>query len=431
MNGFNFVHTADIHLDSKFKGIADMDESIGKALADATFTSFFNMIEYCIEKQVDFLVIAGDIYDEEDKSLRSQLKFLEGMEKLHKNNIQVYIVHGNHDSLNGWSAKLKYPPNVYVFGGKKVARTEFQKREIPVAQIYGISFLKRDTEENLANKFPKKEKSENLFTIGLLHCNVAGNGVIDCYSPCALADLTAHDYDYWALGHIHARRVLHKDPMVVYPGNPQGLNPKETGEKGFIHVFVEDTGTIDSKFVASDSIRWVIEEISIQAFQNEQDLIDEFYDRISHLRSQADERPTICRFVLKDSGEIYSILAKPGFLEDLIGELRQNEADETSFVWTESIINNTSISIDRESQKKQKGFISDLLELFDELKTNEEKKAALTEEIDLLFSSPSGRKFLEPLAESEIMELLQKAESFCLSKLPIGLPSEDAQEESI
>ena len=111
--------------------------------------------------------------------------------------------------------------------------------------------------------------------------------------------------------------------------------------------------------------------------------------------------------------------------------LFRSETDETSFVWTESIINNTTISIDRESQKKQKGFISDLLELFDELKTNEEKKAALTEEIDLLFSSPSGRKFLEPLAESEIMELLQKAESFCLSKLPIGLPSEDAQEESI
>ncbi len=431
MNGFSFVHTADIHLDSKFKGIADTDENIGRALADATFSSFFNMIDYCIEKQVDFLVIVGDIYDEEDKSLRSQLKFLEGMKKLNKNNIQVYIVHGNHDSLNGWSASLKYPPNVHIFGGRKVTRAEFQKQEIPVAQIYGISFLKRNTVDNLALEFPNKERNSDLFTIGLLHCNIAGNGVIDHYSPCSLSDLTTHDYDYWALGHIHARRILKKDPLIVYPGNPQGLNPKETGEKGFMHIFVEDNGTIDSRFVASDSIRWFIEEISIQTIQNEQELIDELYDRIENLRSQADGRPSICRFILKDSGEVYSNLAITGYIQDLISTLRQNEADETSFVWIENIINNTSISIDRESQKKQKGFTSDLLELFDEMKTNEEKKAALLSEINPLFSSPSGRKFLEPLNESEIMELLQKAESYCLSKLPIGSPNKDEQEESL
>lgn len=101
MKPFSFVHTADLHLDSPFKGVSEVNEEISLELTEATFKAFNNIIDLCIEKQVKFLLIAGDIYDGTDRSLRAQLRFRDGIKRLSETGIKTYIVHGNHDSLDG------------------------------------------------------------------------------------------------------------------------------------------------------------------------------------------------------------------------------------------------------------------------------------------------------------------------------------------
>ena len=77
MTRIRFVHAADLHLDSPFVGIkAVAPDNVASALHDATFAAYENIIELCIDERVDALVVAGDVYDSADRSLRAQLKFV-------------------------------------------------------------------------------------------------------------------------------------------------------------------------------------------------------------------------------------------------------------------------------------------------------------------------------------------------------------------
>ena len=84
---FSFVHVADLHLDSPFKGITAKNPAIADPLRSATFRAFDALIDLCIEREVQFLVVAGDIYDGEDRSLRAQLRFHDGLVRLAEKNI--------------------------------------------------------------------------------------------------------------------------------------------------------------------------------------------------------------------------------------------------------------------------------------------------------------------------------------------------------
>src|SRR5699024_7401917 len=119
----------------------------------------------------------------------------------------------------------------------------YQKNGQPLVSIYGFSYVNRAVHTNKAKEYDINDQQQIPFHIAMLHGSVSTNTDHDVYAPFRLSDLTSRDFDYWALGHIHKRQVLHTDPYIVYPGNIQGRNRKETGEKGCYHVTIspEDT----------------------------------------------------------------------------------------------------------------------------------------------------------------------------------------------
>ena len=155
------------------------------------------------------------------------------------------------------------------------------------------------------------------------------------------------------------------------------------------------------------------------------------YERLEQVRIKAAEHPAICRMILKDRGVLYKTIQKPEFLTDLLAELRENGGEGSNLVWVESIINKTKIVLDRSRIKNQIGFIQDLLEMFETLKIRNEDRNFLLEELNPLFLSPGGRKFLEPIAPDELLEMIEKAENYCLNQLPLGLPDEESPEETL
>ncbi len=417
MKPFSFIHTADLHLDSPFKGISEISSEISSDLTEATFNAFHQIIDLCIEKQVDFLLIVGDVYDGADRSLRAQLRFRDGLKRLSEAEIKAYVVHGNHDPLAGWSANLDWPRNVHIFGGESVEKVSFEKDGEEIAQIYGISFHKRDIKTNLALEYP--EKTENgPFTIGMLHCNVGSDTGHDPYAPCTLENLISKKYDYWALGHIHKKTILNEDnPPIIYPGNPQGLNPKETGVRGCFLVKVDQKGDPSQEFIEVDSIRWFVKELSIDSLYTEQELITEIHNCIEKIREEAEGRSSVCRIILTGRGALHSSIALKGVLDDILKDLRENEEGEKQFVWIESIEDYTNPEINRKSLLERKDFIGDLLKLFEEFSHDENKMAELKESLDPLFTSPSGRKLLESRDDEHFRDLIKKAETLCLDKL--------------
>lgn len=250
MSSIRFIHTADLHLDSPFKGMIGLSASRLRQLRNSTFTAFVSLVDYAVKAMPDFVLIVGDIYDGEDRSLRAQVKFREGMERLNEAGIPVFISYGNHDHLGGQWTRFELPENVHVFD-REVEEARLQVNGVDVS-IYGFSYRERHVREPMVAHFPEAQ-SVDAFHIGMLHGSLAGDVSHAVYAPFTKDELLGKRYDYWALGHIHLRQQLHVDPPIVYPGNLQGRHRNERGVKGFYEVELSKVGA-SFNFVRSSAL---------------------------------------------------------------------------------------------------------------------------------------------------------------------------------
>jgi DNA repair exonuclease SbcCD nuclease subunit len=233
---YRFVHTADLHLDSPLRSLALRNAALADLVGDASRQALIAIVDLCLEEQVDALVIAGDLYDGEQTSMKTA-RFLAGqMERLHQAGIHVYNIRGNHDAMSRIAKELVLPPTVKIFGGHAEA-LEIASGSLPVA-IHGLSFAKPHAPEPLLPKF--KAPVQGAVNIGVMHTSLAGSSAHDVYAPCNVLDLHASGFDYWALGHIHQRSQHPGAATVIMPGMPQGRDINEGGAKTVSLVTVTD-----------------------------------------------------------------------------------------------------------------------------------------------------------------------------------------------
>jgi DNA repair exonuclease SbcCD nuclease subunit len=357
MDSFRFVHAADLHIDSPFAGVGDADNRVATRLREATYEAFQNLVDLCINQNADFLVIAGDVYDGTDRSVRAQLRFRDGLAKLAEAGIQSFVVHGNHDPLDGWQSSISWPEGVHIFGASPEWKN-FEKNGEIVAAVQGMSYPTREVTDNLATQFSPPE-SGNLFAIGLLHANVGANSAHPNYAPCTVEDLSASGIDYWALGHVHTRQTLKRAaPVIAYPGNTQGRHPNETGARGALVVDIDDSGASRSEFVALDVVRWERGEVDISNLETIDSLDSAIRQATDNLSVQAEDRDVVCRLDLVGRGPLHEQLTADGAVADLLEAVRNAWSGGGSpWVWVERIVDKTRPEIDIESRAKQDDFL--------------------------------------------------------------------------
>ncbi|OAO89114.1 hypothetical protein AXX17_ATUG04340, partial [Arabidopsis thaliana] len=319
---FTFMHAADLHLDSPFRGLAGVPAVVRDRLRESTFEALAAIVETARRERLDFIVIAGDLYDKADRSLRAQLRMQQAMSKLAEDNIQVFVVHGNHDPADGWQAELEWPNTVHVFGSEQPEWMPAYTREGELAaHVYGMSYASASVRDNLAAMYRKQEGAP--FHLALLHANVDGQANYDNYAPCKLSDLRSASFDYWALGHIHDRRVLSEYPHVVYPGNIQGRSVKETGSRGVYVVRVCEEGRIEMSYRDVASVIWEELAVSIEGAEREQDLKHRLLDAVESVRASSGGRPVVLRLRLEGSGVLHERLMDEHAGEVWLEELRE------------------------------------------------------------------------------------------------------------
>lgn len=415
---FSFIHCADLHLDSPFVGINAVEPRFAELLRDSTFDSFEVMVTTAIERAVDFVLIAGDVYDSAEHSLRAQIRFRDSVQRLCSAGIPCYMIHGNHDPLNRWDAKLALPENAHRFGGESVEKVTVSREGERLADIYGISFPTREVEENLALQFHREGESE--FAIGLLHCNVGGKQNHDNYAPCSLEDLKRSGIDYWALGHVHTREILNPmGPSVVYPGNIQGRSVRETGARGCYHVNVDSHRKVKLEFISTEQVRWFGEnEATLDACEIEtmDELLEQLHELKECLREKAESRPCIGRIAIEGRSEIHSKLSASGTEEDLLVTLRDGEAERQDSVWIESLTVATRRLVDIDQRRGIDDFVGDFLTAADRLRGDGSGERIR----QLIMDRPESQKLVDEIAEfsaSDLSELLEMAEQMGLDDL--------------
>jgi exonuclease SbcD len=263
-----FIHAADIHLDSPLKGLERYENAPVERIRGATRRAFTRLISLAIEKSVDFVLIAGDLYDGDWRDYNTGLYLTRELGRLRELKIPVFIIAGNHDAANKMTRALRLPENVRFLGHERPETVHLENLGVA---IHGQSFAKAAVMENLAAAYPAPVKGHT--NIGLLHTGMGGVDGHERYAPCTLEELRVRGYDYWALGHIHARQVLCSEPMVVFAGNVQGRHIRETGPKGCLLATIHPDQRIEAVFQRLDQVRWERGSVDIAELKTESEIL--------------------------------------------------------------------------------------------------------------------------------------------------------------
>lgn len=412
MKEFSFIHTADLHLDSPFSGLRRVDHRVAGLLREATFRAFDNILALALREKVDFVLIAGDVYDGAERSLRAQLKFNAGLKRLAAAGIRSLVCHGNHDPLDGWSASLYWPEEVHIFG------PDLESVVVPLAgggkvRVHGISYPHNRIDASFGRGF--RRLGPEPFQVGLFHCSVGSDPAHETYAPRSQEELAAADLDYWALGHVHTQSILKNGrPFIAYPGTSQGRHIRESGPRGCLLVEVGAGGEIKARFEPVDAVRWYSRSLDIEDLGSEGELLAALEGLCEEVRLEAGERAAIARITLNGRGPLHPVLQRPRAAEDLTEQLREKGLEGEAPLWVEQVEIRTASPVDVDSRRQAADFVGEVLRI---IHRQREQPEALQEVLGELYEDRRVRRFLESPDREELLRLLGEAETRCLDYL--------------
>ena len=411
-----FLHTADIHLDSPLRGLSAYEGAPVDLLRTATRRAFSQLVDMAIEEDVDFVVIAGDLYDGDWRDYNTGLFFVREMGRLNQAEIPVFLVYGNHDAESEITKQLTLPKNVKSFSAKKPETHRLE--EIDVA-LHGQSFLSAATTENLAVGYP--DPVTGCLNIGVLHTALEGHAEHATYAPCSLAELQSKGYDYWALGHVHEFAIHSEDPWVVFPGNLQGRHIRELGPRGAVMVSADSDG-ISLERVFVDVVRWFHVEIDVSEAQTIDDVVTFVGRRFDEVvAGEAEDVTIVARVTLTGVTSLH------GDLFSLENQLRaevlsQANAFGEEVLWVEKVRLDTSPQLDRDALKARSDAIADLQDMLDQAVDDEAFIKGLADELRKLVNRSPRALFdavpdLDAVRRGDLGELAKEISPALLSRL--------------
>ena len=396
-----YLHCADLHLDSPFQGLRKLEPWLAERCRRAARQAWQNLLDLAETEKVDFLLVAGDVYDGAERRLQAQLVFQEGLQRLAARGIYSYVVHGNHDPLDGRLGTLRFPEEVTIFPGGSVSSAVYSRDGQALARIHGISYPASRPPLAFGSGFLRH--GDEPWQIGLFHCTVGSHGEHEPYSPRTLAELAAADLDYWALGHIHMPGVLQEsNPTVVYPGCLQGRHVRESGPRGCYLVGVHEGAIERLDFVELDDLRWAVVEVDLAATESMDEVRDRLNEACEALREGAEGRPILVRLQLTGRTALCREIRRGG--EDLTEFLRETHGTGADFVWVERLDPAVRPLLDLEGRALDPGLVGEVLRQHAGF-TEDEARAALAD----LWGRPMARRVLPELSSAWLRECLDKA----------------------
>lgn len=388
---FKFIHCSDLHLGSRAYGILSRDPELGKRMTEATFKSFSRIMDRAIKDNVDFMVISGDIFDETTETPATRYRF---STELSRTDIPIFICLGNHDYMMSWTDSIPYPKNVHVFN--KEPESVMLSLSNGAVEIIGKSF---PSAHSSLNPIQDLRGKDGIFSVALVHCSVDMVAMDDEYGPCRLSDMLNRSVEYWALGHIHKRCELSREPYVVYSGNIQGRSRRETGPKGAYMVSVINDQVQGLEFFPTQEVLWedVCCDISDKTMSS---LIEDIISSV--------KRGSIVNLTISGRGPLDNILRL-----DTHAVIQQIE--QASGCYFADVRINTYPSIDRNELSKGNDISSKIIQSSDSISL-----LGREEIIDTICStkqSASIRYMLEWLDDDELKALVHDSEVLLIDKL--------------
>lgn len=234
------IHCADLHLDSDMTG--NFSKEIAVQRKAELINTFERMLKYASVKNVDAIIIAGDLFDKEvvkSSVLNMFISLINTFSKIH-----FFYLTGNHDEDNLKSSIDIIPDNLHIFN-EHWSYYKFDAGNFNIV-ISGI---------NPGNNFPDIYDSLNLnendFNVVTLHGQITETFRSGQNETISLRNLCGKYIDYLALGHIHSYKYKKLDSrgMYCYSGCLEGRGFDECGEHGFVLLDIDDNRHFTHSFI--------------------------------------------------------------------------------------------------------------------------------------------------------------------------------------
>ena len=325
------VHAADIHLDSPMHGLTAYDTAPVAELRLATRNAFRGLVDLCLDEAVDALLIGGDLYDGDWHDYATGAFFVREMVRLREAGIPVVVVTGNHDAASRITKALRVPDNVRLLSVETPETVVFD--ELGLA-VHGQGYATAAVLEDLSAAYPAPRSG--LVNVGLLHTSADGRFDHAPYAPCRVERLAAHGYDFWGLGHVHERMLLHADPPVLFPGCLQGRSVRETGPKGATVVTfgADHVPSLDARTL--DVVRWSVVDVDASTLTDTDEVLTAVSESLTTEIAAADGRLLAARIRIVGESPAHSTLLRSArrFEWDVRGAAAEVAGDEA---WIEKV----------------------------------------------------------------------------------------------
>lgn len=323
-----FIHTSNLRLDHQPQGVGAVSKESQISLEDCTLTTFQEIVKACLEQEIDFLLLTGNTFINEDYSIRARIALLDGFQQLAAENIQVFIIPGLHDPLSAWDLQSNWPENVTFLSPHDRDTLDILRNEETIAtlQILGTANHKKHQPLKLNQRNQLfNQHDQRALAIGLISANTPTQSADHFGEPKQSIPLTLSEeflpanwqpdeidevaVDYLALCKGTQRHTFEMHPgLAHHPGTSQGLNFNEHKQTGVTLVTVESEAQLDLRLLKVAAVRWLVIELDLEPETTSKQLKQLMKEALLSRKSADHETLWMIRWQIKGAGDLFDSL---------------------------------------------------------------------------------------------------------------------------
>lgn len=402
----------DVHLGRRPAGLPAGPETLACSPAGV----WRALVDEAITRHVDAVALTGDIVDEANRFYEAFSVLHAGVEELLRAGVPVFAIGGNHDHDVLPRLAEQIAGFQFLGAGGRWQEKVLELDGRPVLRFQGWSFPRRHVTSSPWAGYVRA--NDDIPTVGLLHCDcgVAASS----YGPVALADLKALGPQVWLLGHIHKPAVLSaEDPLILYPGSPQGLDSSERGAHGAWIITLRAGETPSLEMLPLAVLRWECVDVSVEGLAQEAVLQQRVVEAIRTTHEQIREqlgpaRKVGCRLCLAGRTPLHRHVGA-------IGTLIQQDLSPTFdgvdyFIESFEDLTRPDVSLeDLARSNDPAGLLAQRLVLLESRQPIDDYRAIIADARDAIEAQSSAPTFASlpdvagPMSEEQVRSVLLKA----------------------